>query len=98
MAARKTVRVRALLDRVNRMNENSTVPPEARQALNYLVMDILLETGNYAGYGFLTSDRVPPGQLPGIRAGESVDEKFANTDDTRRVYYYSETMRADAPE
>tara|TARA_Y100001937_G_scaffold10992_1_gene13348 strand:+ start:151 stop:345 length:195 start_codon:yes stop_codon:yes gene_type:complete len=51
--------------------------------------NILHETGNYEGFGYLFYDEVPRGELPGIHPmaqGMTVADRFANTDNTRVEY------------
>jgi len=49
---------------------------------------VLHETGNYKGFRYLSKDEVPWG-IPGINGpieDLSYEERFANTDSTRREY------------
>jgi len=90
---RKTVDVNFVLDLVNKMVQNSTCSSERRKGMEIVIEEILFYTGNYKGFRYLTSDEVPKDELPGINThplGSNVlsfDEKFANTDDTRRMYF-----------
>ena len=95
-AKRKTVTVKALVERVNRMNKESTCSREIRQGWNELLESVLHETGNYRGYGYCQKEDVPAGAAPGVRyetdaRGHRVPcadytERFRDCDDTRRRY------------
>lgn len=74
MAARKTIRVEAVKDRVNTMLEVQT-SPDARRAVALLLESVLLATDNYRGFKYQSSEINEDGTL---RDGY---------DDTRRRYY-----------
>lgn len=79
-AARKTVPVEAVRDRVNHfLTHSQNHETAARKALASLLESILLETGNYKGFLYLASELQtgPDGIEAGLRDGY---------DDTRRQY------------
>ena len=68
-----------------------------RQGVMTMIEQVLMDSGNYKGFGYLTEDEVPAGCLPGIRRElrttapapfntEEVDH-FCNTDNTRVRYF-----------
>lgn len=97
MGKRKTVDVAALVAKVNERNRLSFCAPAVREGWNDLVETILMETGNYNGFRYLTANEVLRGQAPGINTvdntlrfdgdGLQKDERFAGCDDTRREYF-----------
>ena len=96
MARRKTIAIEDLKTLVNGRNQKSTIDPAVRRGWNCLLEDALHVTGNYKGYGFLTPDKVPEGEAPGIQEnrgpfplalGNQNEDAFQGTDDTRRVYF-----------
>jgi len=93
--ARKTLSVETLRSEVNRRNRESTCSPEVRQGWNSILESMLMATGNYRGFRFLTPDKVPDGKAPGIKEnqgdfplaiGNDNADRFKGTDDTRRAY------------
>lgn len=99
MASRKTFDVAELLYMVNHRNKYSTCEAAVRDGWNYILMEVLLATGNYKGYSYLYSHEIPAGHLPGIRdngAGVenmTVEERFHNVDETRRIYHVPDNLR-----
>lgn len=85
MGKRKTVDVRALVEKVNHRNKHSTCSRAVRDGWNTFIEDILMETGNYNGFGYYLTSEVPEGCLPGMVNGES-EKTFP--DDSRRYYYF----------
>ncbi|MBW2636013.1 MAG: hypothetical protein JRC86_00555 [Deltaproteobacteria bacterium] len=86
---RKTLKVKDLIDKVNCRNRHSTTTPEKRAGWNSILEAILLETGTYAGFGYLLRNEVPDGEKPGIIPDPT--ERGTNhefPDETRRKYYY----------
>ncbi len=69
--SKKTFNVNKFLDTVNSCLANSTCDPKVRDGYLFCLENLLFETGNYAGYRYLTVDEVPEGQLPGVRYDES---------------------------
>ena len=50
--------------------------------------DVLLDSGNYKGFRYLTEAEVPEGFKPGINSdSDNSDTKFTNCDSTRIHYY-----------
>jgi hypothetical protein len=82
--ARKTFKLRRLVEMVNRRNRNYTCSPDMREGWNSLLEEVLLNNDNYAGFCYLTAKEVPEGQLPGVERN-GYDTQFP--DDTRRIYY-----------
>lgn len=98
---KKTVKVKHLIDKVNKLNRNSeTFSPEQRQAINMFVENILLECGVYEGFGYLSRKDVPKGQQPGVQWTNENKTVWSDThdpintpcpvfpDESRRHYYY----------
>ena len=86
---RKTCPVVDIAKLVNEQNRCSTCSPLIREGWNTLLEEILHDTGNYRGYGYLRSKDVPKGELPGIDGEEG---NFTHPDETRRFYIYSMEM------
>ena len=81
----KTVKIAALIDRVNDLNRAGTDSPEVRRGWNSLLEDTLDAGGFTFGWLYLTSKEVPKGQEPGVRhRGDGVTEL---PDSTRRQYH-----------
>lgn len=97
MASRKTFDVAELLYIVNRRNRYSTCDAGQRDGWNSLLEDVLHKTGNYEGFNYLHSHEVFAGQRPGIRGPvtveQSMEERFRDCDDSRRIYYVSRKLR-----
>lgn len=87
MSKRKTVNVVEMIEWTNRRNRESTCSAEIRKGWNTALEEILHLTGNYAGFGYLTVDQVPPGQLPGVIRGATPKE--VTFPDESRVFYYT---------
>jgi len=92
--ARKTINIAELTASVNKMLSESTLGPEQRRGMITVLESVLLSTGNYRGFGYLTESEVPPGHRPGVNISpvdgqhmEDYDARFHNTD-TTRVHYY----------
>ena len=81
---RKNIPVARLVEMVNKLNRESTCEPAVREGWNELLADVLLETGNYKGFGYLTAEQVPVDQAPGITGEPSA---YAFPDNTRRQYF-----------
>jgi len=98
---RKNYSVVALLFRVNHMSRHSTCSAEQRKGMQGLLEDVLMATDNYKGFNYLSI--APVGHKPGINsvaalANASQEEMFDGTDETRRTYYVSDTLRAEYQE
>ncbi|MAH07439.1 hypothetical protein CMI38_04285 [Candidatus Pacearchaeota archaeon] len=104
MASRKTIEVEKVKGIANRALEASmrwsneddkyvAVDRYWRQGVMLMVEKVLMDSGNYKGFGYLTEDEVPKGELPGIRMGNVapdgtlMDNRFENTDNTRVRYF-----------
>ena len=96
MASRKTIEVEKVKGIANRALEASMrwseveskyVPVDRywRQGVMLMVEQVLMDSGNYKGFGYLTENEVPKGALPGIRRDEA--DIFENTDSTRVRYF-----------
>lgn len=85
MAARKTIRVEDFVKKMNEKLAEDTMGVEYRLAVTHIVEQMLHDTGNYKGFGFLTQSEVPCGEKPGINANGP--DAFINTDKTRRIYF-----------
>ena len=93
MAKRKTVEVSALKDQINFMLANSRCPVEGRKSMMVILENVLMETGNYRGFSYLSKNEVPEGYQYGINLeayGEcdtpTSSMLFDNTDSTRVCY------------
>lgn len=84
MRARKTIDVETVIGDINHQLKFSIADKEFREGLISIAEQILMKTGNYKGFSYLTKDEIPLGELPGIRPQElEPKEKFDNTDHTR---------------
>lgn len=88
---RKTISVEALLDRCNHffMHTEDSLKGN-REGLIALIEGVLLDTGNYNGFGYLNEadmELSENGVSVGERHKNSREERFVDTDNTR-VYYY----------
>ena len=94
---RKTINVESVRTFVNRMLRDSHQSDHLdgksdtsfREGAISVLEEILHDSGNYKGFRYLTQDEVFNDCLPGVHRGEglSYEEKFNNTDGTRRYYY-----------
>lgn len=94
MAKRKTFEVDKFRNLINNMLAGSVCSAEERKFMLIILEHVLMETGNYQGYKYLGSDKVPEGHLPGINThafdkndNPSPAELFQNTDNTRVFYF-----------
>jgi len=90
---RQTMNVKKLLDEVNERNRVSTCDSKVREGWNSILEYILMQTGNYRGFGYMDAARVPKGELPGIvwkdmGDGHMVADWSQPTDGSRRFFYY----------
>ena len=90
---RKTFEIATFVETANTMLRISGGTVEAREALGTLVESTLMSAGVYAGFRYLTTDEVYDNALPGVRVGPngnmlSYDERFENTDGSRRQYFW----------
>lgn len=89
---RKTVGVAAIVDQVNASLKESTCSADVRLGMCTVVEQVLMASNNYAGFRYLDQNEVPSSELPGVRVGPggnclTYEERFANTDDSRRQYF-----------
>ena len=85
--ARKTVNVMEMLNQLNHILANDVNGPEFREGVILAVEAMLHTSGNYNGFSYLELHEVPHNQLPGINSNCADDERFTNTDSTRRYYF-----------
>jgi len=93
----KTIKVADLIAIVNRRNRTSTCSPLVRMGWNSLLEEVLVETGNYAGFLLLSPDEVPEDEKPGIVIVPNVEEdtEVSYPDESRRKYL--EKLRTNMP-
>ena len=85
MKKRKTFEVESLKEQANRFFLNSTNDfSSQRKTLQYFVGDILMQTGNYRGFGYLTKDDVKEGSTFGIDRTNLP----ATFPDESRIFFY----------
>lgn len=86
--ARKTFNVDDFRAKINtKLRSSSPDQVEWRISMYTLLEEVLTETGNYKGFGYLSEmDAVPNGK-PGIRYNNPQERWFEDTDHTRRYYY-----------
>lgn len=86
---KKTIKVEKILDRVNHLllHSNDKLKGE-RRGLIVLLDGILIDSGNYKGFGYLDETSMKH-SANGVSVGVRRDaaDKFLNTDPTRVVYY-----------
>lgn len=87
---RKTIKVADLRNQINEAlaSTHDDCQP-TREALQTLLERILMDTGNYKGFAYLTPDHLKgdaTGGKPGIYPASERDRAFEGTDHTR-VYY-----------
>ena len=92
MAKRKTADISDIVETANRIlaGQWPANTPEFRSGVIVMLENILMNTGHY-GFRYLTNHELPGNVLPGVRykadgSIHSVEERFLNTDDTRRQY------------
>ena len=90
MSKRKTFNVEAFKQSINRMLAGSVIEPEGRKSMLIILEDVLMQTGNYKGFRYLTEKEVPVGHKPGINHSDyfqpTHEELFGDTDNTRVCY------------
>ena len=88
---RKTVPINDLKERANHFLKHSVDSnKEGRLAVAMFFSGILMSCNRYNGYNFLDARMMEDsncGTTVGIKDGETVQEKFEDTDNTRRYYY-----------
>ena len=93
MAKRKTADISAIIETANRIlaGQWPANTKEYRAGVIVMLENILHAADHWRGYRYLTNHELPGDVEPGVRYranGEIPDyeERFLNTDDTRRVY------------
>lgn len=76
MKARKTVSVEAIVDQVNASLKESTCSPDIRYGMCTVVEQVLMESGNYRGFRFLSQEELPNGLVK---------------EDSRRQYFFAKS-------
>lgn len=94
MGKRKTVRLEFLVNTANQQLAGAHGKPEHRTGVIAMIEMALMEAGHYEGFRYLKQGEFHGDGLPGIRMDEdgkmlSYDERFADTDGTRRQYFFS---------
>ena len=91
---RKTLSVLAIVEEANSTLSESfgIFGPGHRMGVCLFVESLLRRTNQYAGFGYLEEDKVPPGEKPGIIRGFNPEGERDNKynvypDQTRRAYY-----------
>ena len=90
--SRKTINVEALKIEVNQMLAASTCDKAEREGMISVIEKVLMSTGNYRGYRYLSENEVPAFANPGIRLSDEVfvlpdaTARFKDTDHTRVQY------------
>ena len=90
---RKTINVESVRILVNSMLSGSAqddhVDRAYREGAISVLEEILHESGNYRGFRYLTAEELPKSCIPGVHRDEGLshEEKFINTDGTRRFYF-----------
>jgi hypothetical protein len=89
MTKRITIRVPELVHKANKYFASEYSTRDGRKALQGFIENILHETENYRGFGYLTESGVPKGALPGvIHSPDGKNNQFP--DDSRVVMYVKE--------
>lgn len=89
----KTVKVRDLIDKTNKMLAYPDGDPYVRQGMINLLVSVLHDTGNYNGFRYLSQYDLPSDIKPGIRlnnngAYDQLDPgRYTDTDSTRIQYF-----------
>ena len=86
MPRKKTVSLRYVVERANKMflNSKNDAVAERRAVLGF-VSDLLMEADVYKGFGYLTEDMVPVGCTFGVIHKEAGKHEFP---DSSRVFFY----------
>jgi hypothetical protein len=92
---RKTFEIATFVETANTMLRQSGGTVNGREQICTLVETTLMSAGVYAGFRYLTTDEVYDNALPGVRVGPngnmlSYDERFENTDGSRRQYFWKQ--------
>jgi hypothetical protein len=82
---RKTIPVENIREQANRFFQNSKNDfADQRIALQYFVGDLLMQTGNYKGFGYLSKSDVTPGTTFGVDR----DTLPVTFPDESRIFFY----------
>jgi hypothetical protein len=86
---RSTFRVDDLKDTINKCLRESTCSPLERDAMSSILESVLMDSGNYRGFRYLTYSEVPLGCEPGIEEQQGSDGilSFTYPDESRRKYF-----------
>ena len=92
---RKTFEIASFVEQANIMLRSIGGTVAAREALGTLVEFTLMNAEVYAGFRYLTVDELYGSDLPGVRMGPngqvlSYEERFLNTDGSRRQYFWKQ--------
>lgn len=83
----KNISIVQLVETVNNMLATSVCDISTRYGMITLLEKVLMDTGNYKGYGYLSAFDAPGMITPGVRfIGPELTADFDNTDPTRRRY------------
>ena len=83
---RKTIEVDRIREYANGFLSAKGGTTWAREAVMRMIEMVLIETGNYKGFEYLTQDRLDTKDKPGINIGSN-EERFIDTDETRVRYF-----------
>lgn len=92
MKAQGNFEVADLVQQTNQILASSVCVSAIRTGWISALETVLHKTGNYRGFRYLTDKEVPRDMKPGIRMGAdgemlSYEERFRDTDGTRRCYF-----------
>ncbi len=82
---RKTIAIESIKEQANKIFlESSNDYADQRKAIQYFVGDLLMQTGNYKGYGYLSRSDVKSGLTFGIDR----DANPKTFPDESRIFFY----------
>jgi hypothetical protein len=92
---RKTFEIATFMEQANTMLRLSGGTVNARETISTLVESTLMSAGVYAGFRYLHESELAVGELPGVRMGPngevlSYEERFVDTDSSRRQYFWKQ--------
>jgi len=90
---RKTFEIATFTEQANAMLRAEGGLREARLQVATLVESTLMSAGVYAGFRYLQKNELAACDQPGVRMGPNgevltYEERFVNTDDSRREYFW----------
>lgn len=89
--SRKTIKVETVRDECNRLLASEYGTPDYRLGISVALEWLLMLSGNYNGFKYLTKDEVPENEKPGIVWEEDQQGRpapnFTVADETRRRYF-----------